>query len=710
MLHILRKHQHGIMIVVAFIVIVAFAWFFNPYDTRRGSLNQAIAFRIGSKGVTIKEVERQTRVLQAASDLGFNFTMQLLQPTFDVVDFTQNRYILGEEARKLGVDPSEKEVQAAIAEHPQFQRDQKFSEDAYLDAIKETLEPAGLVAGDLRELMADKLRLDKVTALLSSGFDVPQSVVDVEFQRERELISASVVDFKLADFEEGIELTDEELKAYYEEQKGLVPTEERELEGRLEEAEQAARDLIKSAERRKVEFVFFPEPVAPAAPVPPVPPTVPNLTPPRLLQPGTNNPPIPNPGGALSAPPLDPLDLEPIEVPAPETETGLPSADDESEPPGQEPAPLEEGAGKIDAEPLDAPPIEIEDIDLTPAEDLAGEVNVGGLGEDPAAPGGGLNLGDGAAAALPELAVPDLEVPPIDAPDGGEDEEDHTSKLRAYETQVDKFYMAVLAEAEQFTTLAEADGLEIQTTELFSQDDPPASPVVPSNLITTIFKASMETDNGILVPVEGISPKGYYIARLLEIDESAVYTFEEVKEDLRKALVKKKATEKMEEAANEARTKLLAAMEGGKSFADAVAELNLTSRDVPEFSMNKRPTGTDNVTEILAAVPTTTTGSISEMTRAGDDALLVHVSQRVAAAETKEEVEDPAVPAAGPGATTDPAEEKKRMAERLEMQAGSGMINLWIADRRENANIVRDHELVQPRIYFPRSLGGGFGF
>ena len=101
--------------------------------------------------------------------------MQLLQPSFDLVEFAQNRLLLNQEARKLGIDPSEKEVEEAIAAHPNFEReaDGGFSEDAYLDAINNTLKPAGLVAGDLRELVADKIRLEKVTALLASGASVP---------------------------------------------------------------------------------------------------------------------------------------------------------------------------------------------------------------------------------------------------------------------------------------------------------------------------------------------------------------------------------------------------------------------------------------------------------------------------------------------------------------------------------------------------------
>jgi hypothetical protein len=74
MLEFLRQRQHGIMIVVAFVVIIAFAVFFSPYDARDGNLNQAIAFRMGNKGITVKEVDRQTRILQSATDLGLSFT------------------------------------------------------------------------------------------------------------------------------------------------------------------------------------------------------------------------------------------------------------------------------------------------------------------------------------------------------------------------------------------------------------------------------------------------------------------------------------------------------------------------------------------------------------------------------------------------------------------------------------------------------------
>ncbi len=705
MLELLRKHQHGIMIVVAFIVIVAFAWFFNPYDTRTGgSLSEPIAFKIGSEGITVKEVERQTRVLQTANGLGFNFTMQLLQPTFDVVDFTQNRYLLGREARKLGIDPSEEEVQKAIAEHPPFQRNGTFSEDAYLDAIRNTLEPNGLMAGDLRNLVADKIRLEKLTALLSSGVSVPPSVVNVEYQRANEKVTASVIDFKLEDFETDIEVTDEELQTYYEEQKALVPSAERQLEGRLEEAEQAALELIMSPEKRKIEFVFFEEPAAPVAP-PSTPTTTPQVPePPLLLRPEAPGPPPGNPGGALTAPPIE-LEVPPVDA-----------ADDESEPPGQ--SPQEEKDGGLEIEPLEAPPVTTDgELELTPAEELGSELNAGGLNDDLPSLDLDLEGGNDPSTSL-ELDLEDLGVssdPGGASGSGGGNVspataaamEDHAAKVDAYLAKVDSFYTAAIESeaADPLNAEAAKIGMEVQTTDFFAEDDPPEDPKVPAKLVTVTFKGSLENDRGILVPVEGVSPKGYYVARLLDVQESREQSLAEVKEDLREALVREKAIEAMEEAAKSAREKLVAGLEEEKAFAELVAELGLTVRDIPEFSVRNRPTGEDDAAEIVAAASTTTTGSVSEMQQPEDKAILVHVSQRVAA----EELADAETPTAStpPGAT--PPQTKEALTESLERQASSGMVRLWLADRRESADIVRDRTRVPPRIYFPQNLFGGGG-
>ena len=182
------------MIIVAIFVILAFAWFFNPYDTRQGSLNETQAFRVGNQSVSAKEVDRQQRIAKVATELGFNFINDLLRPRFDIVEFAQNRLILKNEARKYGIDPSEKEVEEAISAHTQFQTSGKFDPGRYTDAIKNQLNANGLQPGDLRSLVADKLRIERLTELLASNLQVPDSQVEVDYQRDQEEIHSSVIE------------------------------------------------------------------------------------------------------------------------------------------------------------------------------------------------------------------------------------------------------------------------------------------------------------------------------------------------------------------------------------------------------------------------------------------------------------------------------------------------------------------------------------
>ena len=714
MLQLIRNQQRWIMIVVASIVIVAFAWFFNPYDRRGGPLGQDLVFRIGGKGVSVKEVHRQKRIFGAARALRLWFVYQLVPPTATrnedamVVGFAQNRMLLNMEARKLGIDPSEEDVQLAITKHPLFQRDGAFSEDTYLDALQNVVKPNGLVAEDLRGLVADEIRMERVRELLSTGFEVPQSVVDVEFHRERELITASVVDFKREDFEEGIEPTDEELQEFYDGQLELLPSIERQARGRLEADEEAAMKLLTAPERRRVEFVFIEAPKPPPPPTAPKPPVIhkppPLLRPdagvPRIGLPGENVAPLPQeieplqvqpPGGPADeseppgqAPPAEappeeapPEEAPPAEAPpaeAPPEEAPPEEAPPEEAPPAEAPpaeAPPEgappEGAEPLEVEPLPLPPVDPDGgPDPAPAEDPAAE--------DPGAPGGPKQQLNGDLVADEEPVEPEKATAPA---------VDHETAMKAYQMRADELYDNVLADPEHFKSIVESEGLELKTTELFSKDEPPASPVVPAKLVTALFDGSLEIDQGILAPVEALAPEGFYLARLLEVDESYEYSLEEVKEEVREALIQRRSSEKMKEAASEARDKLLAALEEGKAIADVAKELELSLREIPEFTLDQPPRSADKVAAILEAVQKTTTGTVGEVTDAGEDALLACVSQRVRASEAEPKPGQPGPP----GSETSPAEEKAALADELKMNARSRLLALWMIDRRKEADI-----------------------
>ncbi len=741
------------MIVVAFIVIVAFAWFFNPYDTRQGSLNQAQAFRMGNQGVTIKEIDRQRRILMAADEMGFPFITDLLAPGgFDVVEFTQNRLLLRGEARKLGIEPDEEEVNKAITEHQHFQNPttSQYDEERYLDAVENTLQPNGLTAGDLRKLVADQLAMEKLNELLGSNLEVPESLVDMEYQRENEKVTASLVTFKKADFEEKIAPTDEELQAYFDELKDDLPSKDRRENtppSELSEDERKAIEVLLSPEKREVAFAFFEEPKRPLPSQPAT--TTPSfdpLAPPPLLTPGT---PSVTPGNTISLPPAESIQLPPaesielppaetIELPPAETielppaETiELPPADDESEPPGQapteeteateesEPTPdaptlgLDESNTILEAEPLpDAPEMDLDNLDLPTPEELgASDFDGAGLTDDP---------------QPKEQPVLDLtnesglaEIQPTEEPvSSAVSVENYEAKRLEYQKRVDEFYTKLLAEPDSFETLAQEYNVDYKTAGPFDQAEPPTDPTIPTEVVTAIFNARPETNQGVIDPPQGISPKGYYVVRILNVEEPAELSFEDAKEKLTESLKARDGATKLEELAKESHEKLAKAIEEGKSFADAAKELELEVREVDEFSSSKRPTG-DHSQQILAASGKTTTGAISEVTDAADDKIIVYVSQRVMAPEEKAATNEdgpkltPTPGSPPPAAPLDPDQAKENLSTRLLSQAESSMFDVWLADRRSEAQIVRDLDRVPAVPFVPASLrrffqGGGF--
>lgn len=722
MLELLRKHQHGIMIVVAFIVIIAFAWLFNPYDASRGrSLTGTNALTVAGKTISLDEVERQRRILQAANQMGFSFTMQLLQPTFDVMDFTQNRLLLRQEARKLGIEPTEEDVLKAIGNHTGFQTSGKFDQSRYDDAIANTLQPSGLQPGDLRELVADKIIIEKLDGLLGSNSDAPKSRIDMEYQSRHETVSASVVDFKLADAETKVEVNDDDLKTYYADLEAVLPGEEARANPRdLTPEETEAMENLLSKEQRQVSFVFFEQPANPAGAAPT--PGAGSL--PGLGLPGTNQTININPDGGVTPPTINinpdggatppTININPdagsaaptIEIPQIEI-PGAATPDPEAQPPGQAPDPL--NPPKLETEPLPTPPAEsLEDLgNLTPPDQLGGDFSAGGLTDAPA-PGEGTSLlQDATPGAPPEPMLTDPTAPTVSIPMTPNANEEHEQKMREYEKRVDDFYTKLFEAPDSFADLATAEGIDLQESELFDQDNPPAAPRMPTELVTAIFKAQADNDDGVMVPVEGSNPAGFYVVRIVKAEEPKTMSFDEAKETLTEAYKKREAAKALRETAEAAREKISKALANGTSFADAAKASDLEVRVIDDFSTRKRPTGA-HAQQLLEAAAKTITGSVSEPVEAGDDLMLLAVTKRVGAPTVKTEDEMPAAPGVPPTPGVDPEQEKSNIADQLNRQARNSLFGLWLANRRDAVGVKRN-PAIAPMIYFPYG-NRNFGF
>jgi len=157
--------------------------------------------------------------------------------------------------------------------------------------------------------------------------------------------------------------------------------------------------------------------------------------------------------------------------------------------------------------------------------------------------------------------------------------EERRSKQFENDTKIDDFLFKLeQQQGADFEALAEEMGLEVKTTELFTQAEPPADLAAPlrqsargETVVEQLFKVTITVDpfSKISNPL-AVGEATWIIARLDEVVPSRVKTFEEAKEAARAQFIREKALEAMLDAADHAIGNIREALADGKSFPDSI--------------------------------------------------------------------------------------------------------------------------------------------
>ncbi len=127
-----------------------------------------------------------------------------------VNDLIQERLVI-QRARGEGISVSDLEVRGQIQAMPAFQEGGRFSRDLYLRRLGQVkLDPATFEA----EIRADLLR-KKVEALIKDGVRVSEAEARQFWETRHERIRAAYLLVEPAPFLAGVQVTDEELQAYF---------------------------------------------------------------------------------------------------------------------------------------------------------------------------------------------------------------------------------------------------------------------------------------------------------------------------------------------------------------------------------------------------------------------------------------------------------------------------------------------------------------
>lgn len=177
------------------------------------------AAKVGNSEIGRGEFEQayQNERNRMQSQLGDYFANLLADPQYvesfrkSVLDRMVNDLLLEQHAQSLGLRVSDDQVRKMILDMPQFQTGGKFDQEIYQAALRR--------AGFSAESFAEYLRRDLIRNQLLSAIQGSEFTLQGEVNQQSELISQTrdirALTLSLSDFAKNVELSDEEITQYY---------------------------------------------------------------------------------------------------------------------------------------------------------------------------------------------------------------------------------------------------------------------------------------------------------------------------------------------------------------------------------------------------------------------------------------------------------------------------------------------------------------
>jgi len=225
----LRKHQRWLMLVIASLTILAFAFLYNT--TNLSQVGSNIVAKIYGRNVMQVDVEKAVRNYQLSLALGQldlvrSLAGQAQNENEAAGNFIWNLMILQHEAVALEVEPGTQSVVDRIKTLPVFQNEGRFDTAKYAEFVQKQLAPRGFTERQLEEVIRDSLRLEGVKALVESPAMLQPAEIEPVLAR---LAPADVVllEFGPATLAKEVAVSDEEVQKAYDEKKGSLQAPEK---------------------------------------------------------------------------------------------------------------------------------------------------------------------------------------------------------------------------------------------------------------------------------------------------------------------------------------------------------------------------------------------------------------------------------------------------------------------------------------------------
>ena len=217
--NVLVKHGKVTFAIFTGVVIVSFVWFFTPGVD--GSLlfggNVGMGSQYGAvlgQKVTYGDVSNARQVASLIRGASYGLSPQRVQSLDEDASF--QAALLIKAADILNIQAGDKEVAEVIHTLPAFRNeDGKFSKELYTKYKNECLAPAGLGLADLEEAVRTMIRMEKVPMMTVDTVTVSDDEVETGVRSMLQRITYHMITFDQEAFADQVKLEDAEIRDFY---------------------------------------------------------------------------------------------------------------------------------------------------------------------------------------------------------------------------------------------------------------------------------------------------------------------------------------------------------------------------------------------------------------------------------------------------------------------------------------------------------------
>jgi peptidyl-prolyl cis-trans isomerase D len=224
-----KQATDSVVLKVAFVAIVIVFMFWG-IGTVGMDQKQVVAL-VNDHPISSVEFDRAYDILrQNSKEMNLDQMPDEMLRT-QVLDQLITAELLGQEARRLGLDVDEDELRESIASIPAFQVGGRFSKDAYVRVLAQNrLKPQ-----DYETMQQEQLLRNKLQEVISAGVQVGDDEVRQRFDYENERVNLRYIRVPSDMFATEVVVSEEDAKAYYD----------------------AHQEVFREPERLRIEYLKF---------------------------------------------------------------------------------------------------------------------------------------------------------------------------------------------------------------------------------------------------------------------------------------------------------------------------------------------------------------------------------------------------------------------------------------------------------------------